>query len=72
MSVTNSSYHEVNVDIAVFQNLPITTNDAIDFCENQFYMIIEPLFGTSFLHFVTSECDSPFFANKCTIQKCHN
>lgn len=43
MSVTNSSYHEVKVDIAVFQNLPIATNDAIDFFGNQYLGLLSPI-----------------------------
>ena len=70
--VCNWNYNEAKFDIAVFKKLPIVGNGAIDFFGNEFDMIIEPLFGTFFSHFVTSECDSPFCTNKCTIRKCNS
>ena len=70
--VRNCNYNEAKFDIAVFKSLPIARNGSIDSFGNEFDMIIEPLFGTFFLHFVTSECDSPFCTNKCTIRKCSN
>ena len=70
--VRNCNYNAAKFDIAVFKSLPIARNGSIDSFGNEFDMIIEPLFGTFFLHFVTSECDSPFCTNKCTIRKCSN
>ena len=70
--VRNYNYNEATFDIAVFKNLPIAANGAIDFFGNEFDMIIEPLFGTFFSHFVKSKCGSPFCTNKCTIRKCNN
>ena len=67
--VRNCNYSEVKFDISVFKNLPIAGNGTIDFFGSEFEMIIEPPFGTFFSHFVTSECDSPFCINKCTIRK---
>ena len=38
--VRNCNYNEAKLDIAVFKNLPIATNGAIDFFGNEFDMII--------------------------------